>query len=219
MSEMLVSGVRMSCAIAAANWPSAASRRASSSSSTTCGALDRERDARREIAGDEIGVAIDRAAFEQERADERRSRAERGHDEASGQLRRAVAALRLAVARASSARPGGSCGGGLPRDVRAVGDRRDPRVECLGDRARSGSAGSGSPCTPSRRARRSSRPASTFASTRGYIARAERGERERHERRADEQRALQRAGLGPAQHREHRCRRRRARRPSRSSRP
>ena len=32
--EMLVSGVRMSCAIAAANWPSAASRRASSSSDT-----------------------------------------------------------------------------------------------------------------------------------------------------------------------------------------
>ena len=34
LSEMLVSGVRMSCAIAAANWPSAASRRASSSADT-----------------------------------------------------------------------------------------------------------------------------------------------------------------------------------------
>ena len=72
-------------------------------------------------------------------------------------------------ARSSSASSGDSCAAGCQRTV-APSAIDAIRAEASAIAA-TGSAGSGSPWTLSRRARRSSRPASTFFSSRGYIAR------------------------------------------------
>ena len=134
----------------------------------------RERDARREIAGDEVGVAIDQAVVDRERADQRRrrrrARARRSTRAGSGvavalRTRRRAAARGSRRERRRRARAAATASARVaPSPIAAI--RRVASAI-----AAAASAGSGSPWTPSRRARRSSRPASTRRSRRGYSAR------------------------------------------------